>query len=151
MENEKDTSFKLSGFWPYALNQAAEALSLGFQSVYRKKYAMTRTEWRVLAHLGEFGRLSAKDICERASLHKTKVSRAVVALEDKRWLERSTNEKDRRAEYLILTKAGVQAYHDLTKEADTLNMQLVDGISATELATFKKVLNALSKNSNQPH
>ena len=146
MPNQKKDTFQLQEFWPYALNQAAETTSLGFQSVYRKKYAMTRTEWRVLAHLGEFGQLTAKDICERASLHKTKVSRAVVALEGKRWLERSANEQDRRAEYLILTMAGEQAYHDLTEEADKLNTELVAGLSAEELATCRKVLNALSCN-----
>ena len=146
MSKDKMGSFRLQEFWPYALNQVAETTSLGFQFVYRKKYAMTRTEWRVMAHLGEFGQLTAKDICERASLHKTKVSRAVVALEGKRWLERSANEQDRRAEYLILTMAGEQAYHDLTEEADKLNAELVAGLSAEELSTFRKVLDALSHN-----
>lgn len=146
MSNNNTESFELQKFWPYALNKVAEATSLGFQSVYRKKYAMTRTEWRVLAHLGEFGQLTAKDICERASLHKTKVSRAVVALEEKGWLDRSTNEQDRRAEYLILTMAGEQAYQDLTKEADKLNAELVAGLDADELATFRKVLDTLSRN-----
>ena len=146
MSENKTGPFQLQEFWPYALNQAAEVTSLGFQSVYRKKYGISRTEWRVLAHLGEFGQLTAKDICERASLHKTKVSRAVVALEDKRWLNRSTSEQDRRAEHLILSKKGVQAYHDLTKEADKLNAELVVGLSADELAIFRKVLDVLSRN-----
>ena len=148
MSENKTRPFQLQEFWPYALNQAAEATSLGFQSVYRKKYGIRRTDWRVLAHLGEFGQLTAKDICERAGLHKTKVSRSVVALEEKRWLKRSTNEQDRRAEYLILTKIGEQAYHELTREADTLNAQLVNGISDADLATFKRVLGTLSGNSD---
>ena len=146
MSENKTRPFQLQEFWPYALNQAAEVTSLGFQSVYRKKYGISRTEWRVLAHLGEFGQMTAKEICERASLHKTKVSRAVVALEDKRWLNRSTSEQDRRAEHLILSTAGEQAYHALTKEADKLNAKLVAGLSADELATFRKVLDALSRN-----
>ncbi|MEP3232735.1 MAG: MarR family winged helix-turn-helix transcriptional regulator [Hyphomicrobiales bacterium] len=146
MSENNTGSFQLQEFWPYALNQAAEATSLGFQSVYRKKLAMTRTEWRVLAHLGEFGQMTAKEICHRASLHKTKVSRAVVALENKRWLNRSTHEQDRRAEYLILTSAGEQAYHDLTKDGDALNAELVAGLNADELATFRKVLDTLSRN-----
>ncbi len=146
MSGNKTGPFQLQEFWPYALNQAAEVTSLGFQSVYRKKYGISRTEWRVLAHLGEFGQLTAKDICERASLHKTKVSRAVVALENKRWLNRSISEQDRRAEHLILSKAGEQAYHDLTKDGDALNAELVAGLSSEELATFRKVLDVLSRN-----
>ena len=146
MSRDKTGEFRLQEFWPYALNQAAEATSLGFQSVYRKKYGISRTEWRVLAHLGEFGQMTAKNICERASLHKTKVSRAVVALEEKRWLTRSTDQQDRRVEHLILSKAGEQAYHDLTKEADKLNAELVAGLSAEELATFRKIMDSLSRN-----
>jgi hypothetical protein len=49
---------------------------------------MLRTEWRVLFHLGRYGAMSAREISRRAGIHKTKVSRAVAALERKRFLER---------------------------------------------------------------
>jgi len=80
--------FDLIHFLPYILNQAAEASSLGFQQVYKQRYGMLRTEWRVLFHLGRYGEMTAKDICERARIHKTKISRAVKALEDRRFLVR---------------------------------------------------------------
>ncbi len=80
--------FNLPHFLPYLLNQAAEAASAGFQAHYRGKYGMLRTEWRVLFHLGCYGRMSAKQICSKAKIHKTKVSRAVRELEAKRLLFR---------------------------------------------------------------
>ena len=81
-----DDSFELTSFTPYLLNQAAEAQSDIFSGIYSDRYGMLRTEWRVLFHLGRYGNLSAKEISERAKIHKTKVSRAVRALEEKRFL-----------------------------------------------------------------
>ena len=71
--------FDLDLFLPYLLNQAAETTSFGFHAVYRDRYGMTRTQWRVLANLGKFGAMTARDICAISHIEKTKVSRAVAA------------------------------------------------------------------------
>ena len=78
--------FDLRFFLPYLLNQAAEESSLAFQQVYKGRYGMLRTEWRVLFHLGIYGEMTAKEIGERARMHKTKISRAVQRLADRRFL-----------------------------------------------------------------
>ena len=49
---QDDAPFDLRDFMPYLLNQAADASSRDFQSYYKGKYGMLRTEWRVLFHLG---------------------------------------------------------------------------------------------------
>jgi len=46
----------------HLLNRAAEEVSLDFQHHYKDRYGMLRTEWRVLAHLGERGTMTARDI-----------------------------------------------------------------------------------------
>ena len=93
-----DPGFDLKDFLPYLLNQAAEAASLGFQDIYRESYAITRTQWRVMANLGKFGAMTARDICRISHIEKTKVSRAVTHLEHVGLLARSPSEQDRRAE-----------------------------------------------------
>ena len=72
--------FDLLDFLPYLLNLAAEEASLGFQTLYKTRYGMLRTEWRVLFHLGIYGEMTATEIGERARMHKTKISRAVQKL-----------------------------------------------------------------------
>ena len=47
---ENSDTFDLQLFLPYLLNQAAEESSLSFQRVYKDRYGMLRTEWRVLFH-----------------------------------------------------------------------------------------------------
>lgn len=104
-----DRSFDLQGFLPYLLAQAAEASSLKFQRHYKDRYGMLRTEWRVLFHLGRYGPMTAKQLGDRAGVHKTKISRAVTALGDKRFLTRHVVADDRRQAALHLTKAGTAA------------------------------------------
>ncbi len=110
-------SFDLETFLPYLLNQAAEATSRAFQAVYRDRYGMTRTQWRVLAHLGQFGSMTARDICARSHIEKTKVSRAVAALEGEGMLARAPSPQDGRAEILTLTSKGAAAHAELGKLA----------------------------------
>jgi DNA-binding MarR family transcriptional regulator len=111
------SAFDLEEFLPYLLNQAAEAASRGFQHHYRQDYAMTRTQWRVMANLGKFGAMTARDICVISHIEKTKVSRAVASLERRGMLGRSPSEQDRRAEVLSLTEKGLAAFADLGRRA----------------------------------
>jgi DNA-binding MarR family transcriptional regulator len=134
--------FNLEKFLPYRLNQAAEAASLAFQDIYRKRHGMTRPEWRVLANLGQFGSMTATDISNRAKIHKTKVSRAVFALEKRRWLKRETDGQDRRVEHLHLTREGLASYGELGKVALELDRKLRGRLSEEE---HDRLLNMLKK------
>lgn len=109
--------FDLETFLPYLLNQAAEATSKSFQASYKADYGMTRTQWRVLANLGKFGAMTARDICTISHIEKTKVSRAVAALEAEGLLTRAPSPLDRRAEFLSLTPRGMQQFQDLGQRA----------------------------------
>jgi DNA-binding MarR family transcriptional regulator len=141
-------SFDLADFLPYLMNQAADELSLEFQKIYRGRYGMLRTEWRVLFHLGRYGAMTAKDVCDRARLHKTKVSRAVAALEDKRFVERSVRAEDRRHAELRLTPLGARVFETLRQEAQTYEAALWARLTRTEAEVLHGCLRRLA---NIPH
>ena len=136
--------FDLEHFLPYLLNQAAEASSLEFQQVYKDRYGMLRNEWRVLFHLGMYGKLTASDIATRASLHKTKISRAVAKLEARRFLTRDRDAKDRRVEHLALTTAGRAAYADLCDVAQRYDAALVEGLTSEDADKLRRILRNLA-------
>jgi len=138
------SNFDLETFLPYMINQAAEASSLAFQSVYKDRYGMLRNEWRVLFHLGQFGELTASEIAGRARLHKTKVSRAVAKLAARRFLTRTPDPSDRRVERLALTRAGRAAFDDLRGVAEAYDRALLEGFSAAEAQAFKAHLRRLA-------
>ena len=140
----ENSNFDLQNFLPYLLNQAAETTSLEFQRRYREEYGMLRTEWRVLFHLGRYGDMTAKAICERARLHKTKVSRAVRALEVKNFLTRTEQPDDRRHEILTLTKRGQTTYEKLADGARRFHETLSERFSDEENAIMKRCLSKLA-------
>ncbi|MEL6617939.1 MAG: MarR family transcriptional regulator [Pseudomonadota bacterium] len=139
------SSFDLEQFLPYLLNQAAEASSLEFQQVYKDRYGMLRNEWRVLFHLGQFGRMTASEIGARARLHKTKISRAVAKLEARRFLIRKRDEDDRRVEHLHLTPTGRAAFEDLRRVAERYDSELTAGMTVSEIAQLRAQLEHLAQ------
>ncbi|CDN48474.1 MarR family winged helix-turn-helix transcriptional regulator [Neorhizobium galegae] len=145
-------SFALEQFLPYRLNRAAEFVGLRFAAYYKAKYGLTRPEWRTLAALGSSGRMASKAVGTHSSMHKTKVSRAVFALEQRRWLKRSQDEADRRVEHLELTAAGQLAYRELIELARRYQAELEAeigqaGIKAlsTGLAAIEQVIRRSDK------
>jgi len=144
-----ETEFDLQTFLPYLLNEAAETQSLAFQPTYKGRYGMLRTEWRVLFHLGRHGGMTATELCQKARLHKTKVSRAVHGLEEKRFLTRTENTQDRRQATLTLTRRGANAFADLTPRAKAFEAKLCEGMSDTELQLLRDLLLRLGARQDQ--
>lgn len=140
-----DDDFDLAEFLPYLLNQAAEEAGLAFQSRYKARYGMLRTEWRVLFHLGRYGGMTAREIGERGKIHKTKISRAVKALERKHFLTRRTSATDRRHEDLALTPAGRAAYVDLSRVAQEYDQSLAAQFTEDEQAVLRRCLKRLAQ------
>ncbi|MEO0402895.1 MAG: MarR family winged helix-turn-helix transcriptional regulator [Pseudomonadota bacterium] len=141
----RDTSdFDVQDFLPYLLNQAAEASSLEFQRVYKDRYGMLRNEWRVLFHLGIYTRMTASEIGARAQMHKTKISRAVQRLAERRYLVRHRDGGDRRVEHLELTPMGRKVYADLRGVAQDYNDALVEGLPQEDVQRLKSMLSMLA-------
>jgi len=145
-----ENAFDLQDFLPYLLNMAAEECSLAFQRYYKDRYGMLRQEWRVLFHLGRYGEMTATDISRRARLHKTRISRAVGALESRGMLRRDRLDDDRRVEMLQLTRAGRAAYEDLSAEAEAYNARLLGALDAEEREILFGMLRRLAAIDRKP-
>lgn len=140
IDRTDEGAFDLDGFLPYLLNQAAERASRSFQPVYRSAYGMTRTQWRVIANLGRFGAMTARDICAVSHVEKTKVSRAVAALEANGLLAREPSPQDRRAEILSLTQRGGEVYADLGRRARAHDLDLRNRLGPDIAASLDEAL-----------
>ena len=112
-------------FLPYRLNRLADAVSRDFSRLYKERFGLTRPEWRLLATLGQYGTMTATAVGQHSSMHKTKVSRAVTALETRRWLTRRADTADRRVEHLALTGAGEKAYREIVPLAHAFEAALL--------------------------
>jgi len=129
-------NFDLASFLPYLLNRAAEESSVEFARIYKDRYGLLRTEWRVLFHLGQHGEMTATDIGRLSRIHKTKISRAVAGLQKRRYLRKTPSSQDRRREFLSLTDQGVQVFKALNKEAQSYNQRLLARFTPKEQAAL---------------
>ena len=141
----KNIEFELEHFLPYLLTQAAETSSIVFQQVYKDRYGMLRTEWRVLFHLGLYGSMTASEIGARAKTHKTKISRAVHGLVSRRFVSRERDENDRRVEHLTLTASGQAAYVELRGIAEKYEAALMTSLTAEESKVLRRALVKLAE------
>jgi DNA-binding MarR family transcriptional regulator len=139
----KPAALDLDRFLPYRLDILAEAVSRALSQVYKQRYGLGVPEWRVLAHLGQYAPITAKAIGAHSRMHKTKVSRAVAALEELGFLHRSGNDEDRREELLSLTAKGKAAYDDLAPKAADFARHLLDDLSAGERRALEQAIDRL--------
>jgi len=136
---------QLETFLPYRLNRAT-ALTIGeFSRIYRNEFGLTVPEWRVLATLSALGSATATEIGRDSAMHKTKVSRAVASLQQRRWVARETDAADRRIEHLSLTSAGKAAFRRLAPKMLAFEEQLLARLSAAERRDLLKGLDVLEK------
>ena len=97
---------RLEEFLPYRLNVCATLVSQALSRIYADRYGIGVPEWRVLVTLGQFGMMTGKAIGTHSHMHKTKVSRAVALLEQRKLVTRRANRADLREAFLALTPAG---------------------------------------------
>ncbi|MFT6657176.1 MarR family winged helix-turn-helix transcriptional regulator [Maritalea sp.] len=135
----------LETFLPYRLNQAAEKVSQKFALEYKKRYGLTRPEWRTFATIGQFGTITAREICNHSPMHKTKVSRAVFALEKRRWVKRTPDPADRRLEHLELTTIGQTAYKDMVGVANVFEEKFIESIGVKDSQFLLNALDAIER------
>ncbi len=140
-----DDLLSLEEFLPYRLNRLADAVSRDFSRLYRDRFGLTRPEWRLLATLGQYGTMTATAIGQHSAMHKTKVSRAVTALEERRWLRRAPDATDRRVEHLTLTKAGEEAYRELVPLARKFEQRILEQMRPAEKTAIIGGLAALER------
>lgn len=139
-----DDVLALEAFLPYRLNRLAEDVSRDFSKIYRDRFGITRPEWRLLATLGQYGTMTATEVGQHSAMHKTKVSRAVAALQQRHWVTRTPDDADRRIEHLRLTHAGLAAYREMVPLAHAFEARLLAALSDQDKAAALRLLTQLA-------
>jgi DNA-binding MarR family transcriptional regulator len=136
-------AFDLDRFLPYRMTVAAERLSAGLARRYRAQYGISIPEWRVLVHLAHSGRVSVRDIERRASLEKSKASRAAARLEAAGYVAKARNDGDRRLVALSLTGEGRALMAELLPRAIAYQEKL-EALLGEHLESLEAALDLLA-------
>ncbi|NNE24722.1 MAG: winged helix-turn-helix transcriptional regulator [Rhizobiales bacterium] len=139
----KPPLIELEQFLPYRLNVVAEAVSRSLSRLYEERHGISIAEWRVIATLGQYPQMTAKQIGAHSRMHKTKVSRAVARLTDRNLIERAANSQDLREAFLALTPGGRKVYEDLVPRALAFADDLGESFTEQERAVLDKLLTKL--------
>jgi DNA-binding MarR family transcriptional regulator len=134
---------KLEEFLPYRLNVVASLVSQALSRIYADRYSIGVPEWRVLVTLGQYGMMTGKAIGSHSHMHKTKVSRAVALLENRKLVARRPNRSDLREAFLALTPAGRAMYDDLAPIALDFAGRLSEAIDTADRAAFERAVDRL--------
>jgi DNA-binding MarR family transcriptional regulator len=137
---------ELQDFLPHRLNVLSSLVSQALTRVYGR-YGIGIPEWRVLVSLGQFGVMTGKAIGARTHMHKTKVSRAVAQLEQRKFLARRPNRDDLREAFLSLTPAGRAVYEELAPRALEFTERLSEVVAPGDRAAFDRAMQQLTERS----
>lgn len=144
------SSLKLAQFLPYRLSVAANAVSGRISQSYRKRFNLKVPEWRVIAILAEYDRVTPQDIGKYGELDKITVSRAARALLSRGLILQSSNPTDGRSHFLELTPEGRKLYRQIVPEARALEAELLTHFTPEEHALFHALLRRVEQAANSP-
>jgi DNA-binding MarR family transcriptional regulator len=133
----------LERFLPYRLNVLAGLTSNALAEIYAERFGLTIPGWRIVATLGQYEVRTARDIATHAVMHKSTVSRAVGALEERGLVVRRPNPDDLREELLELTPAGRSIYEAVAPEALAFEAKLASVLSQSELSDLMSLIDRL--------
>jgi DNA-binding MarR family transcriptional regulator len=137
---------KLEDFLPHRLNVLSSLVSQALTRVYGR-YGIGIPEWRVLVTLGEHGVMTGKAVGAQTHMHKTKVSRAVAQLEERKLVARRANRADLREAFLTLTPAGRAVYEELAPRALDFMQRLAEVVAPADRPAFDRAVKQLTKRS----
>ena len=136
-------SLLLENYFPYQMSMLSKNLADALENYYGPKHGLTRSQWRVLALIGQSKKITAVDIVELASLDRVAVHRAVSQLIQLRYVDRVLSNDDRRVKPLNLTKKGKSVYEDIVPVARAFERKIYSQLSKIEIENFLGVLEKL--------
>jgi DNA-binding MarR family transcriptional regulator len=146
-EPGETTLLKLEDFLPHKLNVLSSLVSQALTRVYGRRYGIGIPEWRVLVTLGQYGVVTGKTIGAHTHMHKTKVSRAVAQLEQRKFITRRSNRADLREAFLSLTPAGRAIYDEAAPIALDFTNRLSEVVAPSDRAAFERAVRQLTQRS----
>ena len=134
---------ELERFLPYRLSVLSNTVSLAIADLYERRFALSITEWRVMAVLGRYDGLSAREVAERTAMDKVAVSRALARLIDAGRVRRATATHDKRQSVLRLTPQGWKVYDEVAPLALEHERRLLAHLDADEQRWLMRILDKL--------
>ena len=133
-------AFELESWLPYRFSIISNNVGSALESYYGQQFGMKSMSWRVMAVLGRFAPMSAKELAEKIAIDQVAVSRAISELANHGFLSRRADQHDRRRIVLKLSKKGIHTYAQIVPQAIKAEQALLEDLTDEE----RKQLQAIS-------
>lgn len=108
--------------------------------MWSDRYGLSVESWRILAIIGRYEPISAKEVAARSSSDAYHISRTIERLVRNRLVTRNIDRKDRRRARLQLTSAGRTAHGAIARALTKLENELLVGLGPKEREALRKAL-----------
>ena len=132
----------VDNYLSYLLGRASHAVYREFHNQV-KAAGLSSLEWRVLATLANGHHYSIGDLAHDVLAKQPTLTKLIQRMEQNGWVESGADASDARRTLVYETAKGRAVVMRLIRAAKAHEKQVLTGFSANEVATLKKILNAL--------
>ncbi len=144
-KDDKTTApvLQLERYFPYRLSILSNRINNLISATYSSKFALSITEWRIMAVLGEYPDISADQVSNNTQIEKSILSRAINKLLQRQLLLREFDAADRRRSMLRLTATGLSVYREVVPASYDHEEALLNCFSDAEKEQFSELIDRL--------
>jgi len=148
-KNTDRSILTLERYLPYRLSILSNRVSGRIAETYGDKFAISVTEWRIMAVLGKYPGISADEVSNKTQIEKSILSRAISKLLNRNLLNREIDPADKRRSMLKLSKTGQSVYDEIVPIAYDMEKELLNCFNAEETEAFSKLVDRLYEHARQ--
>jgi DNA-binding MarR family transcriptional regulator len=130
----------LDGFLLYHLSVVSNLSSHILSGHLDREVGLSIPEWRVILIIGKIPGLSTDQVAARTTMDKAKVSRAIVRLGARGYIDRQISASDRRQNRLEITPAGIPIFERCLVIANNVQTEVLRSLTAAEEKAFLAIL-----------
>ena len=113
---------------------------------FMKPMAMTRSQWWILAHLSRHDGMIQSDLANVLDIGKAALGGLIDRLEASKFLERRSDDNDRRAKRIYLTSKGTQSILEMRLHNHEMSERILDGLDSEARNALVDMLSLVKKN-----
>lgn len=140
-----ERQFENEEFLLFRLSSVSRRVASACAAVYLAEFGLSVAEWRLMAQIGRFGTISAKDIGEKIPMDRVAISRAAAKCLAEGLIQEKPSPTDRRSKVLSFTPKGRALYKRVIPRACQLASLIESGLTKSEAKMLKTLLEKLDK------
>lgn len=145
----KKSLLTLERYLPYRLSILSNKVSTLVAESYKDRFALSITQWRIMAVLGEYPGVSADEISLKTQIEKSLISRAISKLLERNLIQRRVSKEDKRRTEIELSTTGFEVYSEIVPLSLEYEGKILSCLSEDEQDQLSQLIDRLYENAEK--